>query len=142
MGKLTKRKNARKQLIQSLYEWHMSQNDITDIMAFTLTRRKDKIDHEYYQELLSKIVAEVDIIDELISPFTSRNINEVDPIELAILRLSCFELLHRLDLPYKVVINEALDNAKLFGATESHKFVNGVLDKLASKLRSLEQGRA
>jgi N utilization substance protein B len=64
--------------------------------------------------------------------------DEVDPVELAVLRLSCYELLKRIDVPYRVVINEGIELAKIFGATDGHKFVNGVLDKLAPKLRSAE----
>ena len=77
-------------------------------------------------------------LDKLIEPFLDRPINEVDPVELAIIRLGAYELKHRLDVPYKVVINEGIEMAKRFGGTEGHKFVNSVLDKLSGRLRLAE----
>ena len=77
-------------------------------------------------------------IDEALAPLLDRPLDELDPVELAVLRLSTYELMHRLDVPYKVAINEGIELAKVFGATDGHKFVNGVLDKLAPVLRAAE----
>ena len=79
-------------------------------------------------------------IDELIIPILDRKIEEVNPVELAVLRLACYELMSRIDVPYKVVINEALELTKTFGAQDGHKFVNGILDKLAKEIRKTEIG--
>ncbi|MEE3191047.1 MAG: transcription antitermination factor NusB, partial [Pseudomonadota bacterium] len=78
------------------------------------------------------------VLDEKIQPFLDRRIDELTPVELAILRLGAFEMCHRIDVPYKVVINEAIELAKTFGATDGHKYVNGVLDKLAQRERMVE----
>ena len=77
-------------------------------------------------------------LDSAYSPFLDRSVDDLDPIERAVLRIGSFELIHRIDVPYRVVINESVDLAKVFGATESHKYVNGILDKLAQRVRMVE----
>ena len=96
------------------------------------------VDGAYFHELLNGVLSNRGEIDELIAPCLDRPMDDLDPVELAILRLSTYELKQRLDVPYRVVINEGIELAKTFGATDGHKFVNGVLDKLAPKLRSAE----
>ena len=97
-----------------------------------------KVDLLYFRDLLRGVHREQGELDKLIEPFLDRPIKEVDPVELAIVRLGAYELKHRLDVPYKVVINEGIEMAKRFGGTEGHKFVNSILDKLSGRLRLAE----
>jgi len=133
------RKKARRYAVQGIYQWHLSGNAIKDIeLQFLESINAKKVDIEYFQEILIQTLVGITEIDELIVPILERDIKEVNPVELAIIRLACYELMSRIDVPYKVVINEALELAKTFGAQEGHKFVNGVLDKLAKQLRTME----
>ena len=97
-----------------------------------------KVDMEYFSELLHKVPASLDELDEALFPYLDRGIEEVDPIERAILRLGTYELKSRIDIPYKVVISEGVHLAKTFGSAESHKYINGILDKVARQLRKVE----
>lgn len=92
-------------------------------------------DTQYFHELLTGIEQNRDELDKKITTYLDRSIEELDAIELAILRMGAFELIYRIDIPFKVVINEHIELAKSFGATESHKYVNSVLDKLAKDNR-------
>lgn len=133
------RKKAREYVLQALYSWQLSQNDINDVEAHHLAEHaKAKFDTDYFKELLHAIPAEVAALDGLIEPHLSRTLDELTPIELAILRMAAYEFKARLEIPYRVVINEAVDLSKAYGAAEGHKFVNGVLDKLAKDLRASE----
>lgn len=133
------RKKARRFAVQGIYQWQLSGNAIKDIeFQFLESMNAKKVDVEYFQEVLVNTLTTISEIDELIIPILDRPIEEVNPVELSVLRLACYELMSRLDVPYKVVINEALELTKTFGASEGHKFVNGVLDKLAKNLRQLE----
>jgi len=125
--------------MQGLYEWQLSGNEPAVILQTCLAEQNVKnVDTEYLQELLLEIPGKQAGIDAAFQGFTSRPINEVDPIELAILRLATYELLYRVDVPYKVVINEAIELAKAFGAEAGHKYVNGILDKVAAVVRKSE----
>lgn len=136
------RKKARRYAVQGIYQWQLSSNPITDIeLQFLETINQAKVDVEYFRDILVNTLTSVTQLDELLTPYMDRDFEEVNPVELAVLRLACFELRDRADVPYRVVINEALELSKTFGATDGHKFVNGVLDKLARKLRPLEAGR-
>jgi N utilization substance protein B len=127
--------------MQALYQWQMTGQDIQDVVnQFLTTQDVSRADIEYFRELLSKIPGEVDQLDAALSPFMERSMDEVDPVERAILRLSAYELMRRPDSPYRVVINEALELTKKFGADQAHRFVNGVLDKAVQDLRKLETG--
>ena len=133
------RKQARKAAIQALYQWQMAEQNISDIETqFREERQNSKIDFDYFSELLHAIPAQVDEIDALIEPHVDRTMKEVNPVELAILRMSVYELKHRLDIPYRVVINEAIELTKQFGADQGFKFVNSILDKLSNSLREVE----
>lgn len=133
------RHKARRLATQALYTWQVAGQDLADIEAqYCIGLDMSKIDGEYFHELLHKVPARIDELDEYIIPFLDRGIEEVDAIERAILRLGCYELAFRLDVPYRVVINEAIKLAKIFGADQSHKFINGILDGVAKKLRSVE----
>jgi N utilization substance protein B len=125
--------------MQGLYEWQVSGNDPRDVYH-TYLKEHDlkKIDQAYFKELLLGVPAKLKELDAALSVHLSRPLEEIDPVELAILRLACFELLFRLDIPYRVVINESIELAKTFGAEAGHKFINGILDKVAMDVRSME----
>lgn len=133
------RSNARKKALQALYQWHMSGNDLTEIEAqFHQEQNMEKVDVDYFHTLLHQVPAEVTVLDEMIARFSDRKDDELDPIEQSILRLSTYEIKNRIDVPYKVVISEAIMLAKTFGSDKSHTFVNSILDKLAKDLRTVE----
>lgn len=133
------RKQARKFAVQALYQWHMADQNIGTIeKQFIDEHINSKTDFKYFSELLHKIPACTSELDALIKPCVDRTMEEVNPVELAILRLGTYELKYHLDLPYRVVINEYVDLTKKFGADQGHKFVNSVLDRLAKKLREVE----
>lgn len=131
---------ARRCLVQSLYQWQLSNNELSDIERQAVEDPQNKkMDFEYFKELLYFVVQHVQVVDKNIMPFLDRTIEKLDPVELAIIRMSTYELLHRIEIPYRVIINEGIELAKLFGSEDSHKYVNGVLDKLARKLRVSER---
>lgn len=134
------RRLARELAVQALYSWHMSGNDISQVELHLATSNDmTKVDMPYFQELFRSIVKQLGDLDASIKPYLGRLPEEIDPIEKAILRIATYELVHRIDVPYRVVINEAIELAKAFGAEESHKFINGVLDKAVRKLRQHEK---
>lgn len=133
------RHKARVYVLQALYGWLLTSNDLYDIEEFFLQEKNSaKFDLEYFRHLLHNIPATLQQLNALISPCLQRPLSDVDPIELTILHIAAYELRYNIDIPYKVVINEALELTKSFGAVDSHKFVNGILDKLARTLRSSE----
>lgn len=134
--KPSERRKARRLAVQAIYSWQMSGNQIADIEHEFLSEQETKgCDLSYFRELLVGVASQASTLDTKLKPNLARLVEEVDQIELAILRLAAFELLFKQDVPYKVVINEAIELAKSFGAEESHKFVNGVLDKLAISIQ-------
>lgn len=138
-AKISTRKKARELLLQALYSWQVSHTDIAAIEAhFLVEHNPSKFDVAYFSELLHGIPAKRDEIESSFAGFLSRPLSELDPVEKSILWLSAYELLFRPDVPYKVVINEALELAKRFGGTDGHKFINGVLDQLAPSARAME----
>jgi N utilization substance protein B len=133
------RHNARRLATQGLYAWQMSGQDLGDIgEQLQLDHDMSKVDIEYFTELLHKVPAHLQELDEHIIPLLDRDLNQVDPTERAILRLGAYEVAFRPDIPYKVVINEGVELAKTFGAEDSHKFINSILDGIARTLRSAE----
>ena len=134
-------RKARRFALQGLYEWQMTHNHVHEIEARTRAdNAMHKVDLPYYHSLLAGIVQDVDAVDELLIPVLDREFSALNGVEQAILRIGTFELRDRLEVPYKVVIDEAIELAKHFGATDSHKYVNGVLDRLSKQLRAVEQG--
>jgi N utilization substance protein B len=130
---------ARKRAVQALYMWQMTSEDVSDIESqFLLEHDMKNVDLKYFKELLHKVPAHVQELDDHISPLLDRPFSELDPVECAIMRLGVYEFQYRLDIPYKVVINEAVELAKIFGAEEGHKYVNSILDRVAKKIRSIE----
>ncbi|MGX3065540.1 transcription antitermination factor NusB [Ursidibacter arcticus] len=133
--KVSPRRRARECAVQALYSWYISQNSIEQVeLAFVADQDMNGVDMPYFRKLLRGTVENIDVIDNSLRPYLDRAENEVDPIERTILRLSGYELQFELDVPYKVVINEGIEVAKVFGSDDSHKYVNGILDKLAPAL--------
>lgn len=133
------RHKARHYAMQALYQWQMSQNALQQIEnQFRGEFDFSQVDLEFFQELLHRIPAQVGELDALLAPHLDRAVNELTPIELALLRMGAYELAHRIDVPFKVAINEAVSLAKKFGAAESHKYINGVLDNVAKQTRAVE----
>ena len=131
------RRKARELAVQAVYSWQLSQNAIADVeLHFITENAKRRFDTAYFQLLFRGVITSLSEIDGAISPHVDRPFAEVDHIEKAVMRVAIFELTHCQDVPYKVVINEAIELAKAFAADDSHKFVNGVLDKAVKLMRS------
>lgn len=130
---------ARERAMQALYQWQMTGQNLADIeQQFLADQDMKNVDKGYFKELLHEVPKRIDEFDTLSNDLLSRPIEQVDPVERAILRIGLYELKQRLDIPYRVVINEAVELAKSFGAEQGHKFVNGTLDKAAQSLRAVE----
>jgi len=133
------RRKARELAVQAVYSWQLSQNSVTDIEGNFLTDNSARrFDIPYFQQLLRGVTTSVGSIDDAISPHVDRPLDDVDHVEKAILRVAIYELNDCKDVPYRVVINEAIELAKAFAADDSHKFVNGVLDKAVKLIRPEE----
>ncbi len=133
------RRKARHYGMQALYQWYMAGAPLADIEAeFRADYDFSQVDLEYFQALLHGVPARVAELDEALAPLLDRALDDLDPIERTLLRMGAFELSERIDVPWKVVINEEVALAKKFGATDSHKYINGVLDKLARTVREQE----
>jgi len=132
-----KRRAARMKAIQALYQWDMAGGNVSDIIAYFRTSQPDMhgIEHSYFEALVEGVPGNLNALDNHLQPHLDRPIDQLDPIERVVLRAGVFELSERLDVPYRVVINEAVELAKQFGAEDGHKYVNGVLDKLAGHIR-------
>lgn len=138
--KVAPRHKARELALQGVYAWQLSNNDVEQIeLSLATTNDMKKVDMSFFQNLLRGSVSRHEELDVQIKPFLGRLPEELDPIEKAILRLATFELAQCMEIPYKVVINEAIELAKSYGAQDSHKFVNGVLDKAVKTLRKHER---
>jgi N utilization substance protein B len=136
-----KRSQARRHAVQAIYQWQIAGQDVREI-ANQFLEEQDIAEFEvpYFQELLQGVPKHLSELDELLKPALDRAIESVDPVERAILRLGAFELRYKPEVPYRVVINEAVELAKVFGAEQGHKYVNGVLDQVAKQVRSAEIG--
>jgi len=137
--KANARTRARRLALQGLYEWQVSGNKPSDIETqFLIEKETAKVDINYFKELITGVPRNVDEIDALITPLITRTIEEIDVVERAALRLATYELSRHPEIPYKVVINESIELVKMFGAEQGHRFINGILDKLAADIRSVE----
>ncbi len=133
------RARARRYAMQALYQWDLSKVDLLEIRSqFLEVEDFTRTDEPYFIEILSDITKQVETIDKNISENIDRPIGQLDPVERAILRIAVYELLFRVDIPYRVSINEAVQLAKKFGAEQGHTFVNGVLDHAAHSIRPEE----
>ena len=133
------RTNARKAAVQALYQWQMTGQSLVEIeRQFVEEERLKEAQKSYFTELFHGVPKNLGVIDEALNEFVDRPVDMVDPVERAILRIGAYELLHRLDMPYRVILNEGINLAKYFGADGTHKYVNGILDKIAQKTRAVE----
>lgn len=138
-GKMARRR-ARELALQGVYQWLLSGNAMTTVQRHIEAEAEDldKVDRELFVSLLRGVLENADELRAAFAPLIHRPVGELSPIEHAILLLGTHELRHNIETPYRVVINEAIELAKGYGGTDGHKFVNGVLDKLAASLRALE----
>lgn len=133
------RHRARELLLQALYQWQLTAGDPGEILVqFVDTRDMGKADVEYFRELMRAIPAGIESLDRDIEPLLQRGLGLVDPVERGILRMACYELRERPEVPARVVIDEAVELAKRYGASEGHRFINGVVDRLAHNIRAAE----
>jgi N utilization substance protein B len=130
---------ARELAVQGLYEWLIAGNDARAILQrLQEVKSFERADRPLLDQLLTGVIAEAEDLQRRLTPLLDRTINTLSPVERAILMIGAFELLHRAETPYRVVINEAVELAKAYGGTDGHRYVNGVLDRLAAELRALE----
>ena len=133
------RKKARQLLVQAMYQWQLSGSDISSIEAeFFTDNNMAKVDTKFFKELLHGIPCKLDDVDGAYELYLDRGSKDLDPISRALLRIGSYELCYRIDVPYKVVINEAVNLAKKFGPTDAYKYINGILDKVALAKRAVE----
>jgi N utilization substance protein B len=133
------RRRSRELALQGLYQWQLAGKDPVMIAAeLAETQDFDKSDVGYFRTLLNGAIANATQLEADMTPFLDRAVAELSPIERGILLLGGYELMREPEVPYRVVINEAVELAKVYGGTDGHKFVNGVLDKLAGRLREVE----
>ena len=137
------RRRSREFAVQGLYQWQINAADPT-LIAADLMQAKGfaEADEKHFRAMLHGVIADVEALRTLIGESIDRPIRELSPVEHAILLLGTFELKHHMEIPYRVVINEAVELAKTFGGTDGFKYVNGVLDKLAPQLRVTETGES
>ena len=137
------RSRSRRRALQAIYAWQLSATSEGALIAeFAHEQAHEVADLEYFEDLVRGVLRHVAELDAALAGFIDRTVNEVDPIERAALRIAAYELLHRPDVPYRVVINEAIDSTKRFGSEHGHTYVNGVLDKAAAILRGTESQAA
>jgi N utilization substance protein B len=133
------RRQARRALVQAVYQWQMTGVDRPVLIReFEESGSLDKADRAFFDDALKHIVHRTEVLDAAFAHLLDRGVGSLDKVELAILRLGAHELLNRVDVPFKVVIDEYVDLAKLFGAEDSYKYINGVLDKVAAATRTTE----
>jgi N utilization substance protein B len=130
------RRRARRRALQALYQWHLTGLDVGEILAqFHEQQDFSNVDDELFTTLVRKVSNDQAAIDAKIAPFLDRPLSQLDVIEHVILSIGAFELLHSIEVPHQVVIDEAINLAKIFGAEQGHSYVNGVLDKAAKQWR-------
>ena len=135
-GKFESRRRARRRALQALYQWHLNDQDVGEILEqFREEQDFSNVDTELFATLVRKVSVGQAELDEKITPFLDRPVDQLDVIEHVILSISTYELINSIEVPHQVVIDEAINLAKQFGAEQGHSFINGVLDKAARKLR-------
>jgi N utilization substance protein B len=126
--------------MQALYQWQLTQQSALEIKKqFLESEDSSGVDREHFEELVTSCIEQQEAIASALTPFLDRPLEQLDPVESAILMIGMFELKNRIDVPYRVVINEAVDLCKRFGATDAHKYVNAVLDRAAKDIRAAER---
>lgn len=143
MSKTRAKQKARRLAVQALYAWELGGSDTETIEAsFYVDNDMSKVDSELFHELLFGVPKNLSEIDTAYQPHLDREQDQLDPISKAVLRISTFELLYRIDVPYKVAINEGVNLAKTFGPVDAYKFINGILDRVAGEKRTVEVSAA
>ncbi len=139
-----RRSKSRRQAMQALYQWQLNAVDAAELIAqFESDAEAFRgADREYFEELVSRVVADHEALDGHYAPYLDRPLKDLDPVSRAILRLATYELAERLEVPYRVVINEAVNLARKFGPEKSHAYINAVLDRLSRELRRIEHEHA
>ncbi len=133
------KRRARKLAVQALYQWQMSGAEMTEVEAqFLAVNNMDKVDLDYLKRIIHGISKTCNKIDQAFAPFLDRLVQELNPIELAVLRLSTFELLFCPEIPFQVVLDEAVTLAKAYGSQDGYRYVNGVLHQLSTQVRTIE----
>ncbi len=134
------RRAARRLAIQALYQWDLTADNVGDIVTQCIEREPGRmeVDFDFFEQTVRGVAGAVTSLDAQYEKCLDRPVDQLDPIERAVLRTGTWEFINRLDVPYRVVINESVELAKMFGAEEGHKYINGVLDKLAKHLRAAE----
>jgi N utilization substance protein B len=130
------RRRARRRALQALYQWHLTGLEVDEILAqFREEQDFSNVDTELFATLVRKVSKDQGGIDEKLTPYLDRPVNQLDVIEHVILSIGAYELLNSIEVPHQVVIDEAVNLAKMFGAEQGHSFINGVLDKAAKQWR-------
>ncbi len=133
------RVRARRCAVQALYQWQLAGQNPKDILSeFIAERELIKVDMDYFRQLTIEIPAHVEELKKHLGTVVEKKIEELDPVEFSVLMIGSYELAHCPEIPWRVVVNEGIELAKMFGATDSYKFINGSLDKLARDLRKTE----
>ena len=133
------RTRARRRALQAVYAWQMSGANAREVIAqFAHEQAHEIADLEYFEDLVRGVDGHHEALDEALQPYLDRDIDQVDPVERAVLRIATYELRMRPDVPYRVVINEAIETSKRFGAEHGHTYINGVLDRAAADWRGVE----
>jgi len=139
MAKVLPRSHSRAAAVQALYQSLVNgEKSEADALDFVTAENSDKIDTKYFTTLVDGVTKEIDKLDAELAYAVDRNLSAIDPVESSVLRLAVYEFIYRPEVPYRVVLNEAVELAKAFGGEKGHKYVNGVLDKMGSKLRPAE----
>jgi len=139
MAKVLPRSHSRAAAVQALYQALVNGKELAkDELDFVTAENSEKMDKKYFTILVEGVSKEIETLDSELAFAVDRNLSEIDPVESSVLRLAVYEFMHRPEVPYRVVLNEAVELAKSFGGEKGHKYVNGVLDKMGSKLRAVE----
>jgi N utilization substance protein B len=139
MSKSRERQKARRMLVQALYSWELGGSDLESIEAqFHADNNMTKVDTKLFHEVLFGVSKSLSEVDGTFERFLDRENGQLDPVSRAVLRLTTYEMLYSLDVPYKVVINEGINLAKTYGPTDAYKYINGILDQVASMKRAVE----
>ena len=137
------RSMSRRLALQALYQWQMTGHSFAELLnQYTQDEGYPEVDPEYFQALVQGVVEDAPTLDELLGQWIDRPVAQLDPVEHAVLLIGIEELRLHPDVPYRVVLNEGVELAKKFGATDGHKFINAVLDRAARQLRAAEQQAA
>lgn len=134
------RVRARRSAVQAIYQWEMNNSPMNDVIEEFIRERTElkKADADYFREVLLGTAGRTGELNEAITPHLDRPLPDLDPVERAILLLGTYELMHRTEIPWRVIVNESVELAKMFGADQSHKYINGVMDKIARVVRTTE----